>query len=69
MLAFLPHGSAECRVNELRASARTRHELEALAVRKYEHDVLAYRVYVQMPRYDLANIAGSTETEPRRSLA
>jgi hypothetical protein len=65
VLAFLPHGSARSRVDELRASARTRYELEALAVQKYEHDVLAYRVYLQMP----ALPPEVEEPEPRRSLA
>ena len=69
MLAFLPHGSAQSRVDELRASARTRYELEALAVEKYEHDVLAYRVYLRMTRYDLDAITEPPEPPPRRSLA
>lgn len=70
MLAFLPHGSAQARVHELRASARTRFELEALAIQKYEHDVLAYRVYMQMPRYDHHAVTGQPEAvEPRRSMA
>ena len=70
MLVFLPHGSAQSRVNELRASARTRFELEAVAIQKYERDVVGYRAYLQMPRYDHDAITGPPETvEPRRSLA
>lgn len=70
MLVFLPQGSANCRVSELRASARTRYELEALAVQKYERDVVGYRAYLQMPRYDHDGVTGQPETvEPRRSLA
>lgn len=70
MLAFLPHGSAQARVHELRASARTRFELEALAIQKYERDVVGYRTYLQMRRHDLDAITSQPETvEPRRSLA
>ena len=69
MLAFLPHGSADVRVDELMASVRTRYELEALAVRSYEQTVLAYRVYAQLPppeeqTREVLDLA----IEPRRSL-
>jgi hypothetical protein len=70
VLAFLPHGSATCRVDELRRSARTRFELEALAIEKYERDVVGYRSYVQQPELHLQALAHSAELrQPRRSMA
>lgn len=70
MLAYLPHGSDQSRVAELLASARTRYQQEALAVREYEQTVLAYRVYLQMPRHHAQTIVDRADTgEPRRSLA
>ncbi|HVP05133.1 MAG TPA: hypothetical protein VMT90_05605 [Dehalococcoidia bacterium] len=69
MLAFLPHGSAGVRVDELMASARTRYELEALAVRRYEQTVLAYRVYIQLPPppEQVADVR-DLSIQPRRSI-
>lgn len=69
MLAFLPYGSARSRTEELLASARTRFELEALAVQRYEQDVLAYRLYLQPPRHDAGAVLPPDQPEPRRSIA
>jgi hypothetical protein len=70
VLAFLPHGSANGRVDELRGSCRKRFELEALAIEKYERDVVGYRAYVQQPDLHLEALARSAEPpRPRRSMA
>ena len=70
MLAFLPHGTQNSRVDELRGSARKRFELEALAIEKYERDVVGYRAYIQQPELHLETLARSSEPpKPRRSMA
>ena len=69
MLVFLPHGSAQSRVNELRASARTRYEMEAVAIQKYERDVLAIGYTCRCPTTTWTHRQCSRSLEPRRSLA
>jgi len=46
VLTFLPPDTETSRVSDLRRSARTRFELEADAIRRYERDVVGYRAYV-----------------------
>lgn len=67
MLAFLPHGSARVRADELNASAPSRYEIEALAVRRYEQTVLAYRLALHAPPPP-DQIGDVRELEPRRSM-
>lgn len=69
VLAFLPPGSDNSRVRDLQRSARTRFELEADAVRKYEHDVVGYRAYVQRPEMHGRPPGRIEAREPRRSMA
>ena len=67
MLTFLPHGSARVRANELNASAPSRNEMEALAIRRYEQTVLAYRVFLQAPPPP-EQVADIGDLQPRRSM-
>ena len=68
MLAFLPHGTANSRVDELRATARSRLELEALAIEKYQRDVLAYRVYLKLPAHEVQLYPPRQQPQARRSM-
>ncbi len=70
VLTFLPLGSETSRVRDLQRSARSHFELEADAIRKYEHDVVGYRAYVQQPQLHLEALTRSPEPpRVRRSMA